>query len=69
MALPSPSKETVLRAFFITGINLGPGIMVNSQDTKNDKVEMELTPAGLRVLGKTFHCIVPYAQIRSINLG
>jgi hypothetical protein len=64
-----PSKETVVRVFFTEGVNIGPGIMVNSQDSKNDKVEMELHPAGVRILGRTFHAIVPYARIKSINLG
>jgi len=64
-----PSKEAVFRVFFVDGINLGPGIMVNSQDAANDKVTIELHPAGVRILGKTFDTIVPYARCRSIHLG
>ena len=63
------TKETVTRVLFLDAINVAPGLIVNSQDSTNDKVEMELVPAGVRIIGKTFHCIVPYARIRSINLA
>jgi hypothetical protein len=64
-----PSKDTVTRVFFTEGINIGPGLMVTSQDATNDKVEMELTSAGVRIMGRTFHCIVPYARVKSINVA
>jgi hypothetical protein len=30
---------------------------------------MELHPAGVRCIGKTFHCIIPYARCKSIALS
>jgi hypothetical protein len=65
----APSKDTVIRIFLTEGVNVGPGLMVNSLDSVNDKVEMELHPAGVRCIGKTFHCIIPYARCKSIALS
>lgn len=64
-----PSKTTVKRVYFDIGINLWPGTMVTSQDSEADKVEMELHPAGVLIVGAKGTAVVPYARCKSINLA
>lgn len=71
---PSPkTADAVTRVFFREGVNIAPGKMVTSQDAENDKVQMEMHPAGVRIVGEVqagpFHIIVPWAMIKSVNLG
>ena len=66
--MPPPSKMVVTRAFFSVGLNLWPGAMVNSQDAKNDKVQMEATPAGLLIVGPKGSALVPYSHVKCMNL-
>jgi hypothetical protein len=64
-----PSKTAVSRVFFDIGINLWPGSMVTSQDSTNDKVEMDLHPAGVLIVGVKGSAIVPYSRVKSITLA
>ena len=70
---PSP-KDTVTRVHFREGVNVSAGMMVNSMDQDADKVEMELHPAGVQIVGKnnkgaTYRVIVPYAMLKCVTLG
>ena len=74
MPPPSTPKDTVLRAFFTEGVNIAPGQMVNSRDTKTDRVEMEMHPAGVVIVGKDgagalYRTLVPWARIKCVMLG
>jgi hypothetical protein len=63
------SPEAVSRVYFTDGIFI-LGTMLNSLDEKANKVAMELHPAGVMIVGqKGERHIVPYARIKSINLG
>jgi ATP-dependent Clp protease adapter protein ClpS len=64
-----PSKDSVSRVYFTEGIYI-IGTMLNSLDEKANKVAMELHPAGVMVVSaKGERHVVPYARIKSINLG
>lgn len=63
-----PSKQTVLRVYFDIGLNLFPGVMATSLDALQDKVSMELIPAGVFIVSARGSVIVPYARCKSINV-
>lgn len=67
--MPPPSKTAVKRVYFDIGINLWPGTMVTSQDAEADKVEMELHPAGVLIVGTKGTALVPYSRCKNFSLA
>lgn len=65
--MPPPAAKVVSRVYFVEGLHLG-NVMVTSRDAKTDGVEMEMTPAGVLIVGKNYTTLVPWARIKSANL-